>query len=228
MPGALRQTPDGRMALVVALYSASAASLPWCRRAFYLLMACHMPASAAVEAAVVRGAALDADVRVALVAGAAAQALHEKKGAQLDNGLSQVVSSDVLPWCVALSCVCVSITRRLHRCVCVLHSQCCASARQLCATGRLLRRMGLERALCASPAVSAALLAVIAASPTAAVVGLGEALRKVSSARAWLEIVCVGACSSQPYVVPIGLETDNELSTWHAGCPKCCRNCSAT
>ncbi|KAK9845484.1 hypothetical protein WJX81_007618 [Elliptochloris bilobata] len=50
---------------------------------------------------------------------------------------------------------------------------------QLCASGRLLQRMGLERALCASPAVSAALLVAIAACPTAAVVGLGEALRKV-------------------------------------------------
>lgn len=79
-----------------------------------------------------------------------------------------------------------------------MHTKGCTSARQLCATGRLLRRMGLERALCASPAVSAALLAAIAASPTAAVVGLGEALRKVRGGRACLGLSCAGACNPQP------------------------------
>ena len=79
-----------------------------------------------------------------------------------------------------------------------MHAKRCTSVRQLCATGRLLRRMGLERALCASPAVSAALLAAIAASPTAAVVGLGEALRKVRGARACLSLVCAGGSNTQP------------------------------
>ena len=53
--------------------------------------------------------------------------------------------------------------------------------------------MGLERALCASPAVSAALLALITCAPTAAVVGLGEVLRKIvgySIARPAREVLC--------------------------------------
>ena len=50
---------------------------------------------------------------------------------------------------------------------------------QLCATGRLLQRLGLERALCATPLVSAGVLAVVCAVPSAAVVGVGEAARKV-------------------------------------------------
>jgi hypothetical protein len=57
---------------------------------------------------------------------------------------------------------------------------------QLCATGRLLQRLGLQRALCATPLVSAAVLAVVCAVPSAAVVGVGEAARKVGSRLAQL------------------------------------------
>ena len=88
-------------------------------------------------------------------------------------------------------------TARSCKVTCGLNAERRTPAWQLCATGRLLRRMGLERALCASPAVSAALLAAIAASPTAAVVGLGEALRKVRGGRACLGSACVDACNPQ-------------------------------
>jgi hypothetical protein len=54
------------------------------------------------------------------------------------------------------------------------------AALQLAATGHLLRRLGLARALACSPAVATLLMLGIAAAPSPLMVASGEVLRKVN------------------------------------------------